>query len=121
MKARPERQVTRYNLRSLSRPLDEFKRGRCLRGVATCGPAFVDDTSGMRFVSAIVAHSVRYITLLLDLLLVESRWPHNSRMKVPHFLTTWPNMVVAHLEVWPETRFSPSRRFLNVDYRYNSG
>ena len=25
------------------------------------------------------------------------------------------------LEVWPETRFSPSRRFLNVDYRYNSG
>ena len=25
------------------------------------------------------------------------------------------------LEVWPETRFSPSRRFLNVDYRCNSG
>ena len=23
----------------------------------------------------------------------------------------------AALEVWPETRFSPSRRFLNVDYR----
>ena len=28
---------------------------------------------------------------------------------------------VVGLEVWPETRFSPSRRFLNVDYRYNSG
>ena len=28
---------------------------------------------------------------------------------------------VVPLEVWPETRFSPSRRFLNVDYRYNSG
>ena len=27
----------------------------------------------------------------------------------------------AHLEVWPETRFSPSRRFLNVDCRCNSG
>ena len=25
------------------------------------------------------------------------------------------------LEVWPETRFSPSRRFLNVDWRCNSG
>ena len=27
----------------------------------------------------------------------------------------------APLEVWPETRFSPSRRFLNVDCRCNSG
>ena len=23
----------------------------------------------------------------------------------------------SNLEVWPETRFSPSRRFLNIDYR----
>ena len=29
--------------------------------------------------------------------------------------------VVVILEVWPETRFSPSRRFLNVDCRCNSG
>ena len=29
--------------------------------------------------------------------------------------------VVVILEVWPETRFSPSRRFLNVDWRCNSG
>ena len=28
---------------------------------------------------------------------------------------------VRHLEVWPETRFSPSWRFLNVDWRCNSG
>ena len=26
-----------------------------------------------------------------------------------------------NLEVWPETRFSPSQRFLNVDWRCNSG
>ena len=31
-----------------------------------------------------------------------------------------PSMFCA-LEVWPETRFSPSRRFLNVDCRCNSG
>ena len=28
---------------------------------------------------------------------------------------------LAPLEVWPETRFSPSWRFLNVDWRCNSG
>ena len=31
-----------------------------------------------------------------------------------------PSMFCA-LEVWPETQFSPSRRFLNVDCRCNSG
>ena len=29
--------------------------------------------------------------------------------------------LMSALEVWPETRFSPSRRFLNVDWRCNSG
>ena len=49
------------------------------------------------FSSAIVTHSVRYMTLLLDSLFVANRRPHNSRMKVPLFLTTWPTMVVPHL------------------------
>ena len=34
---------------------------------------------------------------------------------------TSPEQRTRGLEVWPETRFSPSRRFLNVDCRCNSG
>ena len=38
----------------------------------------------------------------------------------PEFWYSWRNQLPV-LEVWPETRFSPSRRFLNVDCRCNSG
>ena len=46
---------------------------------------------------------------------------HRWRTRPDPFDGVWEDEIEPLLEVWPETRFSPSRRFLNVDCRCNSG